>query len=234
MRKALALLLLASAHADAEDLLHLAGSVRVLLEERCHECHGSHLERPDGKFGYVLDLQRVADNPKFIVRGDPKKSEFYRQLVDGEMPPDDHPKTPRLTPPEYDLVRRWIVAGAPSALPAVLPKLVKTPPGEPGTDATAAKDLAARKRLTIEMKRRPAGEIVAEIATRSGLRVDYEKPAREPVLSIALKKGTVLEALDYLALCGNFALTFDAGAARLGPNPPPQPSPVQPPKKRQQ
>jgi hypothetical protein len=43
------------------------------------------------------ELQRLADNLDYIERGKPHRSEIYRLVNDGEMPPDDHPKTPPLT-----------------------------------------------------------------------------------------------------------------------------------------
>ena len=66
--KRLALLLIAASAAQAqqppsrEKALHLAGNVHVIFEHKCNECHGSHLKKPEGKFGHVLDLKRLADN----------------------------------------------------------------------------------------------------------------------------------------------------------------------------
>ena len=47
----------------------LAGQVHDLFAVKCIECHGADLERPRGKFGYVLDLARVAANPKMVLPG---------------------------------------------------------------------------------------------------------------------------------------------------------------------
>ena len=205
-----------------EDLVDLTGRVRVLLERKCHECHGEHLLKPEGRFGHVLDLKRIADNPDYIVRGDPAKSEFFRLLKDGEMPPDDQTKFAKLNPAELDSVRRWIAAGAPEKLPAVLPRPPTTGhlAAIPHADAVAARERARQKLVTIAAKNRPTGEVVAEIEKRSGIKIEYVKPAPEPLATINLKDGTVFEALHYLALRGNFALTFTTGDPRLGPNPP--------------
>ena len=94
----------------------LAGHVHVILQARCTQCHGADLLRPKGKFGYVLDLARVAANPKMIVPGNPAKSELYQMVTHNEMPP---PKAnlPPLTTEEKDIVRSWIEAGAPASLP---------------------------------------------------------------------------------------------------------------------
>jgi mono/diheme cytochrome c family protein len=64
----------------------LATQVHAIFQARCVECHGSDLPRPKGKFGYVLDLARVAANPKMIVPDKSAQSEFYQMLVHNEMP----------------------------------------------------------------------------------------------------------------------------------------------------
>ncbi len=205
------------------DLLELTGRVRVLFEQRCNECHGQHLLKPEGKFGYVLDLQGVADNPDYIERGAPAKSELFRLLKDQEMPPDDQTKFAKLKPGELDLVRRWILAGAPSKLPAILPRPAVTSnlASVLNADAIAGRERARQKLISIEARRRPTGEILAEIAKRSDIPIEYDKPEREPLATIVLKDGSVFDALQYLALRGNFALTFESGNPHLGPNPPP-------------
>lgn len=218
--------------ASNEEALELAGSVHVIFDRKCNECHGSKLKKPEGKFGYVLDLQRMADNLEYVVRGKPGKSELYRLVKSEEMPPDDHPKTPPLTVEEKDIVRRWILAGAPSALPSNLPKRASAPVASKATASKqsggSAKELAKQTSITLEVKDQPAGEVFAQIAKQSGIKVDYVTPAREPRFSIALKNGTAFEALEYLTLCGNFSLRFQADSAIIGPNPPPEPKPASP------
>jgi uncharacterized membrane protein/mono/diheme cytochrome c family protein len=91
----------------------LAGQVREIFEAKCLDCHGPELPRPKGKFGYVLDLKRVADNPDWVIRGDAEKSELYQMVVTNEMPGEDA-DVPPLSEPEKDTVRRWINLGAPA------------------------------------------------------------------------------------------------------------------------
>ena len=97
--------------ADAPQLL--ASQVRAIFASKCVQCHGANLERPKGKFGYVLDLARVAANPKMVVPGNPGKSELYQMLVYNEMPGKGNTTGP-LTPDEKNAVKRWIEAGAPA------------------------------------------------------------------------------------------------------------------------
>jgi uncharacterized membrane protein/mono/diheme cytochrome c family protein len=92
----------------------LAGKVREIFEAKCLDCHGPELPRPKGKFGYVLDLKRIAENPEYVVRKDPDKSDIYVMVRDDEMPGEDA-NVPALTPDEKEAVRRWIELGAPDA-----------------------------------------------------------------------------------------------------------------------
>lgn len=101
--------------AKAEQL-RLTQQVRDIFEAKCLDCHGPELPRPKGKFGYILDLHRVADNRDYIVRGKPDESDLYVMIVHDEMPGEDA-NVPPLTPPEKEAVRRWIEAGAPHELP---------------------------------------------------------------------------------------------------------------------
>jgi uncharacterized membrane protein/mono/diheme cytochrome c family protein len=91
----------------------LAGQVHAIFSARCIECHGADVERPKGKFGYVLDLARVAANPKLIVPGKPAQSELYQMVSHNEMPDPKAKKEP-LTVVQKDIVKQWIEAGAPA------------------------------------------------------------------------------------------------------------------------
>ena len=99
--------------ADAEGVM-LAGKVREIFEAKCVDCHGPELPRPKGKFGYVLDLRRVAANPEFIDLGAPESSELYKMVRDDDMPGEDA-NVPPLTKDEKETVRRWIELGAPES-----------------------------------------------------------------------------------------------------------------------
>ena len=108
-----------AAETDA-DGARLAGKVREIFEAKCTDCHGPELPRPKGKFGYILDLRRVAANPEYIVRGHPEKSDLYDMVFKEDMPGEDA-NVPPLTRDEKDIVRRWIEAGAPEPAAAERP-----------------------------------------------------------------------------------------------------------------
>ncbi len=99
-----------------DEQLQLAQQVHDILEAKCIDCHGPELPRPKGKFGFVLDLKRVAANRDYIVKGDPEKSELYVMVRNEEMPGEDA-NVPPLTSEEKETVKTWIESGAPSELP---------------------------------------------------------------------------------------------------------------------
>jgi uncharacterized membrane protein len=92
-----------------------ARKVEAIFREKCADCHGAQLARPKGKFGYVLDLKRVAGNTDYVVRGNPEKSEIYSLVFSEEMPGEDS-EVPPLTKGEKEDVRRWIELGAPAVV----------------------------------------------------------------------------------------------------------------------
>ncbi len=132
--RCVALLLLGSASlraadAPAEDRLQVAQKVHDIFEAKCADCHGPELPRPKGKFGYVLDLRRIAANPDYVVPGKPDKSDLFTMVNDEEMPGEDA-NVPPLTAEEKAAVKRWIEAGAPGDLPggAKRPSVPPAPP----------------------------------------------------------------------------------------------------------
>ncbi len=93
----------------------LAQEVIKVFEAKCAECHGDHLPKPKGRFGYVLDLKQLSENPLLVTPKDPDQSELYLLLVDEDpefrMPPPAA-KGGQMTGDEIQLVRRWIEKGA--------------------------------------------------------------------------------------------------------------------------
>ncbi len=104
-----------------EEQVKLALEVRTIFEAKCVDCHGPEVPRPKGKFGYVLDLKRVAANPKFVLRGNPEDSVLYDLIFHDEMPGEDA-NVPALTKEEKEKVKRWIEIGAPGDLPPGIEK----------------------------------------------------------------------------------------------------------------
>jgi hypothetical protein len=102
--------------ASKQEKLDVAGKVYAIFEAKCADCHGGHLPKPKGKFGYVLDLDRVGKNTEFIMIGDVPGSELFQMVKNNEMPGEDA-DVPPLTPEELKVVARWIEIGAPGEVP---------------------------------------------------------------------------------------------------------------------
>ncbi len=103
-------------HKDAQ---LAASAVFELFEAKCNDCHGAHLAKPKGKFGYTMDLKRIAANEDYVVPGDPEKSELFRLVNEDEMPGKDS-EHGVATAAEKLALRQWIQIGAPAALPPAL------------------------------------------------------------------------------------------------------------------
>src|SRR5207237_987225 len=69
------------------------------------------LRHPKGKFGYVVDLERVAANPRLVVPFKPEASKLWALVHDDEMPPPEA-RAGSLTAEKKDLLRVWIASGA--------------------------------------------------------------------------------------------------------------------------
>src|SRR5258708_38601184 len=91
----------------------LASEVHSVFAAKCAGCHGSNLARPKGRFGYVLDLARVARDPEKVVPSSPDESELWELVRRGEMPPEESPAGP-LSAAQKATIRAWIAAGAPT------------------------------------------------------------------------------------------------------------------------
>jgi mono/diheme cytochrome c family protein len=116
----------------------LAAEVRAVFTARCAGCHGPNLARPKGRFGYVLDLARVAGDPEKVVPGSPSESELWELVRRGEMPPADSPTGPP-TARQKEVIREWIAAGAPSAASSPAPNRTSiAPPPEEAEAGLAA------------------------------------------------------------------------------------------------
>src|SRR5579862_2856562 len=74
--------------------LDLASETLAVFSAKCAGCHGPNLAKPKGRFGYVLELARVAGNPEMVVPSSPEESELWELVRRGEMPPEESPTGP--------------------------------------------------------------------------------------------------------------------------------------------
>ena len=91
----------------------LASEVLAVFSAKCAACHGPTVAKPKGRFGYVLDLGRVAGNREMVVPSSPQESELWELVRREEMPPPDS-RTGALSPAQKETIRNWIAAGAPT------------------------------------------------------------------------------------------------------------------------
>ena len=101
--------------------------VRRVFAAKCIGCHGPDLEKPKARFGYILDLRRLAENPEMVIPSRPNESELWLLVQHDEMPPSDSPRG-ALTPEQKEVVREWIAAGAPDASSTVFDSDSTAPP----------------------------------------------------------------------------------------------------------
>lgn len=118
---------------------HPAEDALRVFAVACASCHGPDLAKPKGRFGYVLDLQRIASNPEMVIPGRPDESELWQLVHRDEMPPPDAPTGP-LTASQKEAVRMWIEAGA-SAEPSEYPEPPRVPTPASAEPSAPAKSL---------------------------------------------------------------------------------------------
>jgi mono/diheme cytochrome c family protein len=138
----------ASASQGAGDL---ASQTHAIFAAKCAGCHSANLVKPRGRFGYVLDLARVAANPEMVVPSSPDESEIWELVRRGEMPPADAPTGP-LSNEQKELIRAWIAAGAPANSPRSATPKPDTACRSGGASTTAKGEL--RQRVSLQEERR--------------------------------------------------------------------------------
>ncbi len=93
---------------DGNDLGERAFDV---FEKYCYRCHGIELKKPGLEIlNHAVLLEASGETP-YVVAGDPESSLVWKQLVEGSMPPRSSKTRP--TEQEKQIIRDWILAGAP-------------------------------------------------------------------------------------------------------------------------
>lgn len=119
--------------ADKPGQHDLATEVKAVFQAKCAECHGPQVRKPKGKFGYVLDLKKLAADPDKVVPGKSEDSQLWQLVQDDEMPPEEAKAGP-LTKEQKQIIHDWIEAGAPS--PPI--ELAAPPPTSKATESVPA------------------------------------------------------------------------------------------------
>lgn len=105
---------LVQAQAAPDSRPALAREALAAFAAKCVQCHGPEVPHPKAAFGFVTDLDRLVASGKYVRPGHPEDSEVWKEISEGDMPPDEAKAGP-LSQGEKDAILAWIVAGAPGA-----------------------------------------------------------------------------------------------------------------------
>jgi hypothetical protein len=85
-----------------------------VLDKHCARCHQdgklANRPKPAKNFGNILNLDEIAGNPQYVLRGNPQGSRLFKQIVDKEMPYDVmyEGASPDMTANEILALETWI------------------------------------------------------------------------------------------------------------------------------
>ncbi len=102
----------AAAQSSAADVEWFEKTVRPVLAERCHGCHGAERQRSGLRLDHISSVLRGGSNGPAIEKGDPDSSRLLRAIryddVTLRMPPKG-----RLPDAEVAILEEWVRRGAP-------------------------------------------------------------------------------------------------------------------------
>jgi uncharacterized membrane protein len=169
------------------DPSELAMAARAAFADKCIQCHGPELSHPKSGFGFVTDLSRLAATPEYIVPGQPDKSRLWKEIDDGDMPPDNAKAGP-LTDPQRAAILDWIKAGAPSGAgdePRALPAPARD--DQPGAGARALRLLGHLHVLVVHF---PIG-LLLTASTLELAAALMGRPALAPIVRGCVRLGAI-------------------------------------------
>jgi mono/diheme cytochrome c family protein len=121
--------------------VELAPRARDILYKYCYECHGQDPKNIERKLD-VLNYDLLLDEKrKMIVPGDPKLSRLILRIDDESMPPQKAEELPRVPSEELNILREWVLGGAPRFPDGPLPPRPPEPTGEAAALALKVKEI---------------------------------------------------------------------------------------------
>lgn len=209
---ALALVLLGTAAAVADDKVDFVKQVQPLLVEHCGKCHGA--EKGQGKLRlHTAEViqERVASKPEMLVAGDPEKSLLYQRLV---LPTDDKKRMPKMADPlpkeKIELIAKWIKEGALLPVAAATSKPAPTSEAKPNETKTkesakpaAPPEVAAAPKVAIDKLTAAGAQVMPLYSGSNLLWVSFthrDQPAGDDDLKLL---ADVAEQVDTLNLAGS-------------------------------
>ena len=110
--------------------------VREILQRNCYECHGQDPKKIAKNLDILNHDQLVDSRRRIVVPGAPEDSLLMQRIADGSMPPEkEETRLPRVTEKELQILKDWILGGAPP-LPAADPEH-PTPSAAPYSELAA-------------------------------------------------------------------------------------------------
>jgi hypothetical protein len=98
--------------ASAQESSEISARAGEILNKYCHRCHrGSGSS--SGRYAFNAQLPSTMMDDSMIVAGSPGDSQLFEAVNRGRMPPRNQAGLPRPSADEVDVLRQWIVQGAP-------------------------------------------------------------------------------------------------------------------------
>ncbi len=92
----------------------LAPQAHAILRHHCYECHGQDPAKIAKKLNVLDHASLVDSDRRIVVPGKPDDSRLIQRIADGSMPLEEEEKRlPRVTEEELQVLRDWILGGAP-------------------------------------------------------------------------------------------------------------------------
>jgi mono/diheme cytochrome c family protein len=93
-------------------------SAQAIMDKHCARCHQLgrlvNKQKPSKGFGEVMQLDKLAANPNYIVTGNPDGSKLFQMVANKNMPYDLYQEgdieKPSVTPDDIQVLRSWIEA----------------------------------------------------------------------------------------------------------------------------
>jgi mono/diheme cytochrome c family protein len=102
----------ATCRLDAGEAPRFETDVLPLFQAKCLRCHGDKAKKAELDLRTRAGILKGSESGPVIQPGKPQESLLYEMVHSGKMPPG---KADKLGPAEVEIIRRWIVAGAPFA-----------------------------------------------------------------------------------------------------------------------
>ena len=118
--------------------------VREILRRNCYACHGQDVKDVRKSLDILNHRQLLDSARRIVVPGAPEDSRLIQRIADGSMPPEEEElHLPRVSETDLQILKDWILGGAPPFAPA--DAAAADLPAPPRSDSAAAAKAIFRK-----------------------------------------------------------------------------------------